>query len=251
MKLSGVSRPAMETWIASSRCNVFVWSFLCGCSTPSYLQAKANKREQSNLSFWVKRSAKEDGKTSFRVPRWLPANKPPSETTQPHAGYQPTSHRARPLTRCHRARPLTPEATRLFVRLLVQPSPTPMHTVDTPVDTPPQTQLSCHPRLNRSFQSCHVWPPAGNRRGGLLARCQEQAKTRSQRAFCSPSRCQQGVKNKPKRAVSPSRCQQGVKNKPKRAVKGLFALRRVASKVSRQLVASKASTSHKNASCCQ
>ena len=217
MKLSGVSRPAMETWIASSRCNVFVWSFLCGCSTPSYLQAKANKREQSNLSFWVKRSAKEDGKTSFRVPRWLPANKPPSETTQPHAGYQPTSHRARPLTRCHRARPLTPEATRLFVRLLVQPSPTPMHTVDTPVDTPPQTQLSCHPRLNRSFQSCHVWPPAGNRRGGLPARCQEQAKTRSQRTFCSPSRCQQGVKNKPKATrsqrafCSPLRCQQGVK----------------------------------------
>ena len=195
MKLSGVSRPAMETWIASSRCNVFVWSFLCGCSTPSYLQAKANKREQSNLSFWVKRSAKEDGKTSFRVPRWLPANKPPSETTQPHAGYQPTSHRARPLTRCHRARPLTPEATRLFVRLLVQPSPTPMHTVDTPVDTPPQTQLSCHPRLNRSFQSCHVWPPAGNRRGGLPARCQEQAKSNAQSkgfllSIALPARCQ-------------------------------------------------------------
>ena len=107
-----------------------------------------------------------------------------------------------------------------------------MHAVDTPVDTPPQTQLSCHPRLNRSFQSCHAWPPAGNRRGGLLARCQEQAKTRSQRAFCSPSRCQQGVKNKPKATrsqrafCSPSLCQQGVKatccqqgvNKPQKRV---------------------------------
>ena len=217
MKLSGVSRPAMETWIASSRCNVFVWSFLCGCSTPSYLQAKANKREQSNLSFWVKRSAKEDGKTSFRVPRWLPANKPPSETTQPHAGYQPTSHRARPLTRCHRARPLTPEATRLFVRLLVQPSPTPMHTVDTPVDTPPQTQLSCHPRLNRSFQSCHVWPPAGNRRGGLPARCQEQAKSNAQSkgfllSVALPARCQEQAKTRSLSVALPARCQEQAKS---------------------------------------
>ena len=221
MKLSGVSRPAMETWIASSRCNVFVWSFLCGCSTPSYLQAKANKREQSNLSFWVKRSAKEDGKTSFRVPRWLPANKPPSETTQPHAGYQPTSHRARPLTRCHRARPLTPEATRLFVRLLVQPSPTPMHTVDTPVDTPPQTQLSCHPRLNRSFQSCHVWPPAGNRRGGLPARCQEQAKSNAQSkgfllSVALPARCQEQAKTRSLSVALPARCQEQAKTRSQR-----------------------------------
>ena len=87
-----------------------------------------------------------------------------------------------------------------------------MHTVDTPVDTPPQTQLSCHPRLNRSFQSCHAWPPAGNRRGGLPARCQEQAKSNAQSkgfllSVALPARCQEQAKTRSLSVALPARCQ--------------------------------------------